>query len=107
MTFNVILQPRAEADVERVTSWLARKKGHLAAAQWRAGVLNFVVEKLEYDPRRYPEADEALEFGIDLRMMLYRRWRHVYRVLFVVEGNDVNVLRICHASQDRLQADEI
>ena len=107
MTFNVILQPRAEADVERVTSWLARKKGHLAAAQWRAGVFNFVVKKLEYDPRRYPEADEALEFGIDLRMMLYRRWRHVYRVLFVVEGHDVNVLRICHASQDRLQADEI
>jgi len=45
--------------------------------------------------------------GFDLRMLLYGRGRHVYRILFTIDGDTVNVLRVRHAAQDWLTEDEL
>jgi hypothetical protein len=52
-------------------------------------------------------ADEAADLGLDLRELLYGRRRDVYRVLFTIDGQTVNVLRVRHAAQDRLTPRDI
>jgi hypothetical protein len=60
-----------------------------------------------YNVRRCgPLAEEAVEIGLDLREMLYRRHRFVYRILYTIEGDIVRIHRIHSASQDRLSSDD-
>jgi len=37
-----------------------------------------------------------------LRELLYGRRRNVYRILFTIDGQTVNVLRVRHSAQNRL-----
>jgi plasmid stabilization system protein ParE len=105
MAFQVIFRARAEADIAAAVTWLARNNA-AAAARWRTGLFR-IVENLETNPDRYPVADESADLGLDLRELLYGRQRGVYRILFTIEGQTVNVLRVRHAAQDRLSAGEI
>jgi len=105
MAFQVIFRPRAEADITAAATWLARHNA-AAAARWRIGLFR-IVENLEANPNRYPLADEADDLGIELRELLYGRRQGVYRILFTIEGETVNVLRVRHAAQDRLTPDDI
>ena len=105
MPFQVIFRPRARSDITATVAWLARTSP-TAATQWRTGLLR-IVENLETDPNRYPAADEAADLGVDLRELLYRRRRNVYRVLFTIDGQTVNVLRVRHAAQDRLTPGDV
>ena len=36
-----------------------------------------------------------------------RRFGMPYRILFTIDGSTVNVLRILHAAQDRIESDDI
>ncbi len=105
MAFQVVFRPRARSDIAATVAWFARTSP-AAAARWRAGLLR-IVENLETDPNRYPAADEAADLGVDLRQLLYGRRRNVHRVLFTIEGQTVNILRIRHAAQDQLASDDI
>src|SRR6476620_3612344 len=105
--FTVHFQPAARADISRVVAWLERNGQRAFAARWRSGLLTDVVGKLETDPKRYPAADEAPDLGFDLRCLAYGRKRHIYRVLFTIDGNEVNILRIRHAAQDTLTGDDL
>lgn len=105
MAFQVVFRPRARSDIATTVAWLART-APAAAARWRTGLLR-IVENLETDPNRYPAADEADDLGVDLRQLLYGRRRNVYRILFTVEGETVNILRVRHAAQDQLTSDDI
>src|SRR4051795_6528961 len=100
MPFQVIFRPRARSDITAAVAWLAGTNP-TAAARWRTGLLR-IVENLETDPNRYPAAEEAADLGLDLRELMYRQRRNVYRVLFTIDGQSVNVLRIRHAARDRL-----
>jgi plasmid stabilization system protein ParE len=105
MSFQVVFRPRARADIDATVAWLARTNA-AAAARWRSGLLR-IVENLETDPHRYAAADEAADLGVDLRQLLYGRRRNVYRILFTIEGQTVNVLRVRHAAQDRLRPGDV
>lgn len=105
MAFQVIYRPRAEADITAAVTWLARHNA-AAAARWRTGLFR-IIENLETNPTRYPIAEESVDLGLELREMLYGRRRGIYRILFTIEGETVNVLRVRHAAQDRLATDDI
>jgi plasmid stabilization system protein ParE len=105
MAFQAILRPRARSDIADAVAWLAST--NLAAAARVRNALLDVVADLETDPLRHPMADEAAELGIDLRMVLYGRRRNTYRILFTVEGQTVNVLRVRHTARDRLNPDDV
>ncbi len=102
MAFTVVFRRRAQADIAGQVVWLEATRGIQAADRWRVRFLTEVVSALESDPRRYSEADEAGDLGIDLRELLFGRRRQVFRVLFTIDDNTVNVLRVRHAAQDRL-----
>ena len=104
---GVVFRRRAQADVANNTTWLEATQGLLAADRWRVGLLTAVVGALETDPHRYPQADDAADVGVDLRELLHGSGRRVYRVLFTIDGNTVNILRVRHATQDRLTPGDI
>lgn len=103
MAFRVEFARRADNDVAAAEARIGQSA---AVGRWRARLLR-VVHQLETDPHFYPVADEAVDLGIDLRMAIFGRRRHVYRVLFTIDGQTVNVLRIRHAAQDRLQPGDV
>jgi plasmid stabilization system protein ParE len=105
MPFRVVFRPQAQADIRAVATWLARGSP-TSASRWRRGVLT-IIEKLGTTPALYSLADEAADLGLDLRELLYGRRRNVYRVLFTIDGETVNVLRVRHAAQDRLQPGDV
>ena len=105
MPFRVVFRPRAQADITTATTWLARTSP-AAAVRWRRSLLS-IVEKLETNPSLYPVADEAADLGLELRELLYGRRRSMYRILFTIDGQTVNVLRVRHAAQDRLKPGDV
>lgn len=72
------------------------------AARWHARI-GATINSLASDADVWPEADEAADLGVNLRCRLFGRGRHVYRVLFTIDGDTVNVHRVRHVAQDRLQ----
>ena len=107
MAFTVVFRPQARSDVQNIVDWMVSNGMRAAAARWRTGLLTTVASNLETDPHRYSLADEATILGINLRYLLYGRRRQVYRVLFVIEGQTVNILRVRNAAQDFLASDEV
>lgn len=105
MTHTVVVSPRARDDLRRNAGWMAWNVSGRSADRWLAGA-EAAVLSLEDHPERCPEADEAADLGIDLRVLLHGRRPHVFRVLFTIDGNTVNVLHVRHAAQDRLTADD-
>jgi len=105
MSFQVIFRSRARADIAAAVAWLARSSP-AAAARWRSGLFR-IVEKLETNPTLYPAADEAADLGLELRELMYGRRRTMYRILFTITGQMVNVLRVRHAAQDRLKPGDV
>ncbi len=105
MAFAVNFTRRADRDVAAAEAGVSRS-GAAAVARWRARLLR-AVENLEYDPHCYPEADEAADLGINLRMALLGRKPQMHRILFTIDGETVTVLRVRHAAQDRLTEDDL
>ena len=102
----VIIWPRANADVEQVAAWQFRNVSQRAADRWLAGIER-VIAALTDNADRYPEADEAADLGLDLRCKLHGRRPNIYRILFTIDGDTVNVLRVRHAAQDTLADDDL
>jgi plasmid stabilization system protein ParE len=103
--FHVEFERKAERDIATAERFLLQV-GTASLARWRTRLVR-VVQNLERDPHRFPEAAEAADLGVDLRESLFGRRRHVYRVLFTVVGTRVIVHRIRHAAQDWITADDL
>lgn len=103
MNFTVLAYRRADNDIRAAVRWMAENLSPRVARSWHAGLLD-ALDSLETDPNRCPLADEAADLGIELRELLYRRRRTqtVYRILFTITGDTVNIIRVRHAAQDRL-----
>lgn len=98
--------PKAQADIRRIVQRINDTVSPLSAARWHER-LRAKIATLSKDSRVWPEADEAGSLSIDLRAMLFDRRRHVYRILFTIDGDTVNVLCIRHAAQDALTDDDL
>jgi len=103
---TVAISPRAAADIVRVAGTIARTVSLRSATNWRQRI-EAVIRALSADADQWPEADEAGDLGLDLRCKLFGRRPKVYRVLFTIDGDTVNVHAVRHAAQDRLQPDDI
>jgi plasmid stabilization system protein ParE len=105
MAYRVRIAARAEADVEKALGWMLRRSA-AAAGRWHAGLLA-AVDSLEEQPERCGLAPEAEDLGIELRQLLFGRRRGVYRILFTIAGNVVNVLHIRHATRQPLRPGDL
>jgi plasmid stabilization system protein ParE len=106
MARTVLLRPGANSDLREIVLFISQRVSPTSAARWLAAIEQ-TIARLATDADQCPQADEAADLGIDLRELLHGRQRQVYRILFVIDGDTVSVLRVRHAAQDRLTEDDV
>jgi toxin ParE1/3/4 len=106
MARSVELHPETAKDIRQITRFISERVSSKSAARWHDRI-EAAIGRLANEADQWPQAEDAAELGIDLREMLYGRRPHVYRILFTINGDVVNVYRILHAAQDRLTLDDL
>jgi plasmid stabilization system protein ParE len=101
MAHTISTRARARLDLQQRMAWLATNRNAGVAGRWLAKY-DAAIAALEEDPNRYPEADEVGDLGFSLREFVFKQGKAGYRILFTINGDTVNVLRVRHAAQDRL-----
>ncbi len=102
MTYELLLAPRAESDVDRIVHFLAERSPQGATAwceRWQQ-----VLVELRNDPLKYALAPESKEYSTAIRQVLFKTRRgRVYRVLFTVVGRGVYILHVRGPRQDLIR----
>jgi plasmid stabilization system protein ParE len=107
MKFRAVVLRRAARDAEQIVQWISQRS-RTGARSWNVAY-EAAVHRLLENPMGYAVADDcdALDELI-VRQFLFRTRRgRMYRGLFVVDGIEVRVLRICGPGQPPLAADEL
>jgi plasmid stabilization system protein ParE len=100
MTYRVIIQPNAEAELDAAYRY-RHARAPQAAVQWFVGIVE-AINSLERFPMRCPLAPENGHFAEEIRQLLYGARRDVFRILFTIQGDTVHVLHIRHGAQQYL-----
>lgn len=106
MRYEVTIHPEAEEELARAYDWILEdSKSAEVAEKWRRGLLA-KARTLHVFPERCTRAPEAALLGEDIRQLLYGKRSRAYRLLFVIQGRSVVVIRIRHGAR-RHETDEI
>ena len=95
MDFRVELSEQAQRDVAAIYDWLHSHQAGDAGERWFVA-LRTAIASLGSFPSRCPLAQENRDSPIEVRQLLYGERSHVYRILFAIEGEAVQVLHIRH-----------
>ena len=95
MDFRVELSDRAKRDISAIYDWLRSQQAGDAGERWFVG-LRAAIASLTHLPSRCPLAPENRDSPVEVGQLLYGRRPHIYRILFAIEGDVVNVLHIRH-----------
>jgi len=90
---RTIEPPSALLRPQTAFRWLQRFQGAL--------------ETLDHNPERCPLARENDKVDVDVREFLFGKRPYVFRILFVIDGETVRVLRIRRAQRRFLRQGEI
>ena len=97
--FRIILQPEAERNITTIYNWLAERSPQGAGSWYRA--FEQALERLRESADRFPSAPESRHFAVEIRDILFKTRRgQPYRLLFTLQGSDVNVLYVRGPGQD-------
>lgn len=105
MIHTVLVQPPAEADIDLAYRYIAMDSRQ-RADRWLSGLYDAIMS-LARMPGRCGLARESEHFDEPIRQLIYGRRLHAYRVIFVVRGRQVRVLRILHGARNALDPGEI
>lgn len=105
MIYRVNVLRLAARDLEEAALWTAAR-APLTAARW-LDRFEGTINNLANNPLQWPLAPEARKVHREIRQRLFGRRTGVYRVLFVVEGQTVKVLRILRAQKRTLTSGQI
>jgi toxin ParE1/3/4 len=95
MAFRVETSAQAESDAGAILEWLLSQHAGETGIRWFLA-LDDAISSLATFPERCPFPLETVRFPFEVRQLLYGRKPHVYRILFTIEGDKVNVLHIRH-----------
>ncbi len=103
MAFRVELTKSAEADLEALYLWVAGRAPHQGAVWFNR--LEHAIFSLNQHPERCPLAPESADPKRPVRVLHYGRARHVYRVLYWIDGENrvVYVLHIRRGARETLR----
>jgi len=105
--FVIQLTDLAEADIERAFIWWAKNRSLTEAKTWYKEVYR-AIETLRVLPERCAVVTETklsisgarqIAFGIGTRP--------THRIIFVIKGGEVVILRIRHHAQDSLELEDL
>ena len=106
MSRQVRILPPAQSDLRGIAETIRVRVSVASAKRW-AALLRAAIDELADSAERHPEADEAADLGIDLRVRFAGKRPHIYRILFTFTDHVVNVYKVRHAAQDWLTEDDI
>lgn len=102
--FEVFISNKAITDMRTNAQWWKEHRSADQADQWLTGIAS-AIDSLEQMPLRCWLAAEAAVLGIPIHNLYFGLSSHpTHRVIFTVDGNVVNVLRILSSRQARLQS---
>ncbi len=105
MTYQVVVQPSAQAELDEACRWV-HQQSPARAVKWYHGLLE-ALRSLESNPERCGLAPESEYFEEQIRQLLYGKRNGVYRILFTVQGQTVSVLHIRHGARRLLDPGEL
>jgi plasmid stabilization system protein ParE len=94
MTYQVIVSSRAKRDIREAARWIAQFAPP-QATQWHYDI-EAAILTLEHHPFRCPLAPENQFFPLEIRQLLFQK----YRILYTVKGAEVHVLYVVHSARD-------
>jgi plasmid stabilization system protein ParE len=95
MTFRVKVSSNAESEAEEILEWLLSQHAGETSLRWFLR-LEEAMQSLAALPGRCPIASESSRFPFEVRQLLYGSKPHLYRILFTIDGETVNILHIRH-----------
>jgi plasmid stabilization system protein ParE len=103
MTRSLRIFPRADADVERIFVWLARRSPQGAAAWYAA--FSATIGRIVDNPVGFAVASEALpRWNRDIRQTLFKTARgNRYRIVFELTESEIRILRVRGPGQPPLR----
>ncbi len=105
MTYRVIIQPRAERDIQEKARYiLDQSKSPANALRWIRGI-RAKIDTLKAQPLRCPIDPDSDAYGAEVRLLLFGKKHSRYRILFIIRSNIVHVLTVRNTAQQRM-ADE-
>lgn len=107
MAYRVDLARNAETELEELYLWVVDRAPQQGAA-WFNG-LERTVLTLDRHPDRCPIAPESIDPDNPVRVLVYGRAPHVYRIFFTVDHSAkvVRVLHVRRGARQRPTADEL
>lgn len=108
MTYRLRTMSRAHRDVTAILTWIAReRRSKTGAASWLRAY-ETAARKLTHSPESYGLAPEDDGGEQPVRQFLFKtRQGNVYRGLFIIEANEVVILRVRGSGQPPLEPDEL
>lgn len=107
MSFRVTVLPQAKGDVKRNAKWWADHHSAERAARW-LDTVETQLESLKDFPESHSLSAENDEFPYEIRDKLVGLGsRPRYRAVFTIKGDEVYVLTVQAAEQDRLTPDSV
>jgi plasmid stabilization system protein ParE len=105
MTYRVVMHQMAEADLAEAYRRVARHAPN-TALRWLDRFQTALLS-LDQRPERCPRAPEARKVKVDLHEFLFGRRPNVFRVVFVIDGDTVRILRIRRGQRRLLTRSQI
>jgi plasmid stabilization system protein ParE len=105
VTYRLFITEKAAAEVRGSYQWKAERDLQAADRWWNAIVS--AMKSLTDNPERCAGAPEEEWYGHGLRQLLVGKRSGMYRILFVVRGDTVTILRVRHAAQDLLRRGDL
>ncbi len=103
MTHRIIVQPRAERDIVEAARYIRDASRSPATALRWARRLRAKIDTLRANPGRCPVDPDSVVYGREVRVLLFGKRPGVYRVLFTIEADTVQVLTVRHAARRSLR----
>jgi len=106
MTYEPLLLPRAQADVDSIVRFLAERSPQGAIA-WRERWED-VLRQLRTKPLECGLAPESAGYEAEIRQLLFKTRRgRTYRALFTVVGRGVYILHVRGPGQNLLRLGQL
>jgi plasmid stabilization system protein ParE len=105
MRYRLVLQRLAREDLYQAYEWAAANAPGTAIAWLKR--FQDSLESLDHNPERCPLAHESGKVAVDVREFLFGKRPSVFRVLFIIDGEIVRILRIRRAQRRFLTKSEM
>jgi plasmid stabilization system protein ParE len=104
--FAISTLRRAESDIVGIHAWIAERSAS-GASRWYEAARE-AIHSLAHDAEQHGLAREHKRVGIELREKLFKtRHGRPYRLLYIIDGEQVRVLRVRGPGQAPVTSDEL